>query len=97
MVLSLFLAMGCGRPQTPVPEDWTMKSASEKRALLDTVADNCGVTHESFRMQGDSLVVQPHPDADYENVDCALGALKRIRGLPELGFVGNEYPIGNEQ
>jgi hypothetical protein len=100
---SLFVVAGacfvvaCAGSHTPIPSDWTSKTAAQKRALLDQLADNCHVTRDFFRLGDAELVLQPHPDEQYEDVDCALSALKHIRGLPKLGFVGNEYPAGQQK
>jgi hypothetical protein len=92
-----FALTACGPPQAQIAADWTGKSPAEQRAILDKLADNCRLPHDLFRLEGDHLTIQPHADEEYERVDCALGALKGIRGMPKLGFVGNEYYVGNEQ
>jgi hypothetical protein len=92
-----FALAACGRPQGQIPADWTGKRSAEQRAILDRLADNCGLPHDFFRLEGGHLTIQPHPNEKYERIDCALGALKGIRGMPKLGFVGNEYYVGNEQ
>ena len=91
VVCPLLAAASCNSQRTPVPQDWSAKSPAEKDALLDKLADHCNLPHDTFRLEGDELYVKPHADEQYERLDCGLKALNSIRGLPKLGFVGNEY------
>jgi hypothetical protein len=75
---------------------WVGRSTAEQRAFLNALADRCQLPHEFFLLEHNRLTIKPRPDEKYERVDCALEALQKTRGLPKMGFVGNEY-IGNGQ
>jgi hypothetical protein len=66
---------------------------SEKRAVLDQIASECGLPPSNFTLIDDAeLRFQPSPDADYEAVDCALRRVREtalFNDVP-MGFVGNE-------
>jgi hypothetical protein len=93
------LLIGCiGEPTAQAQLNWgAAKSADAKRALLNSIADNCHLPHDFFQLKGNRFTIQPRPDANYEDVNCALGAVKRLHPSPDFSFVGNEYPAGNEQ
>jgi hypothetical protein len=89
---SLLVVAGCARPQTSAPQDWAAaKSPEQKRAFLDALAESCSLPRDFFRLKGDEFTIRPKADEEYERVDCALEALKRVRPMPRYGFVGNEY------
>ncbi len=70
----------------------------QRQAVLDGIADKCGLTRSTFKLVGnDELHVQPSPDAQYERVDCALTELKKANMPVKMGFVGNEYVAENAQ
>jgi hypothetical protein len=71
----------------------------DMRSQLDTIATQCGLSPSVFELRRpDELRFRPAPDAKYEDVDCALAALKKANLPLKLGFVGNEaYAPGNGQ
>jgi len=93
VLLACFVTIGCDRshPTQPVPSDWTGKSEAEMRILLNRVAANCDLPGRTFRLEHGKLTAQPDANEKYERFDCGLAAIKRIRGVPPLGFVGNGY------
>jgi len=97
--LILSLLIGCSKEAAPeVQLNWgAAKSADQKRALLNSIADNCHLPHDFFRLKGDRFTIQPRPDANYEDVDCAFGAVKRLHPSPNYSFIGNAYPAENAQ
>jgi hypothetical protein len=75
-----------------------MNVHDQRQAALDQIADKCGLARSTFKLVGDDeLHVKPDPNERYERVDCALSELRRARLPVKMGFVGNEYYVGNEQ
>jgi hypothetical protein len=72
-------------------------SKADVRSQLDTIARECRLPPSVFELRSpDDLHFRPAPDARYEDVDCALTALKKARLPLKVGFVGNEaYTTGN--
>jgi hypothetical protein len=73
-------AAGRRAPQKePVSNDWGGKVATKMFSFLDRVAANCDLPAK--------LLIQPDANEQFERVDCALAATKKVSGLPPIGFV----------
>ncbi len=76
------------------PADWQGMSATERRATLDAIADQCRLPRATFMLDGEQLHVRPDPSASYESVECAVKKLKATKGAPlKTGFVENESDV----
>lgn len=94
ILTSAALLTGCASASEA--KTWQQMSRPDRLATLNGIAEQCHLSHEVFELRaGDRLRFKPNPSAKYEDVDCALGKLKTIRGSIDLGFVGNES-YGNE-
>jgi hypothetical protein len=94
------LLVACSKPESSAQfqVNWgAAKSVDQKRALLNSIADNCRLPRDFFHLKDDRFYIQPRPDENYENVDCALGAVKRLHPSPNYSFIGNEYVVENKQ
>jgi hypothetical protein len=89
--LVLFVVVaGCTKPAPP---------KGDMRSQLDAIATQCQLPPSVFEIKPpDDLHFRPSPDARYEDVDCAISALRKANLPLKLGFVGNEaYTTGNGQ
>ena len=81
------LLIACGSSSI----DWTRLSVAQRQKALQDISAKCRLPADRFQIgPGDELRFQPRSSDPYENVDCALGELKRLHGV-RLGFVGNEF------
>jgi hypothetical protein len=64
------------------------------RVLLNQVAANCDLPSRFFRLESGKILIQPDADENYERVECGLTAIRRLRGVPPIAFVGNECVVG---
>ena len=61
------------------------------RGQLDVIAARCGLPARVFQLSGpEDLHFKPDADARYQDVDCALAALKKAKLPLKVAFVGNE-------
>lgn len=94
---SLFAAAvaACARSVPSIPN----AVRAERMAQLEKIAADCRLPATTLKLVGtEDLRVQPPPDAEYEQVDCVLKALKKTDFPQKMGFVGNEsYDPGKEK
>jgi hypothetical protein len=86
----LAIAMGCASREP---------SLSDMRSRLDRIAAKCRLPASVFDLRSpDELHFKPDPDAKYEDVDCAIGELRKANLPLKLGFIGNAANVvGNSQ
>ena len=69
----------------------TLSVHDQRQAVLDKIADKCGLPRSVFTLTGDDeLTLQPESTSAYSSVDCALSEIKKSKLPLKLGFVGNE-------
>jgi hypothetical protein len=62
-----------------------------KREALDQIASKCNVQPSIFKLgAGENIIFQPPPNANYDDVYCALTEVQKSPFSFKLGFVGNE-------
>jgi|tagenome__1003787_1003787.scaffolds.fasta_scaffold20930879_2 hypothetical protein len=70
----------------------------QREEVLNKIADKCGLARSTFKLVGnDELHILPDLKAPYERLDCALSELRKANLPVKMGFIGNEYYVGNEQ
>ena len=70
-------------------------SPKERQAVIDRIADECGLPRATFELLGDELHIKPDPNEAYPKIDCALQRIEDSKIPFKLGFVGNEAYPGN--
>jgi hypothetical protein len=72
---------------------------ADMRRQLDGIAAQCRLPASVFDLRApDELHFRPAEDAPYEDVECAVTALRKAHLPMKVGYVGNEsYVMGNGQ
>jgi hypothetical protein len=93
LATAVCLVAGCRNPGAE-----QSSSQDRYRAALNQIADQCHLARSTFKLvSDDELMLQFDSNVRVENMDCGLAKLKEAKLPLKLGFVGNEYYVGNEQ